>query len=85
MSFLSRQTRVSRAKTRLLSAQTFCRAKLTYVATKHVFCRLKRFVAPSLLMSQQTRLLSRQKYACRDKMEDVFCRDKNDTCGSSHQ
>ena len=53
------------------------RQSTPFVATKvcllwQKFCRVKN-------MS----LLSRQAYFCRDKY--VFCRDKNDTCGSSRQ
>ena len=45
--------------------QTFCRDKLTFVATKHVFCREKHnFVA--------TKLLFRRAYFCRDKIRVFY-------------
>ena len=66
------------SKTRILSQQ-----KTSFVATKYA-CRdktfglktfgLKTFVATKLCFT--TKVLSRQAY---------FCRDKNDTCGSSSQ
>ena len=65
VSFLSRQTRVSRVTTRLVATVVcFCRDKIMFVATKY-FCRntiLSRqmFVATNII-------LSRQAYFCRDK------------------
>ena len=66
----------------------FCRDK-SFVETKHVFCHEK-----SMLVA--TKRLSRQTRVCRYKHNFVatnitlvrlayFCRDKNDTCGSSRQ
>ena len=73
--------------------QFFVAANTSFVATKvclpwqNSFAATKVFVMTSIL-------LSRQKCVCRDKTfvkntfvmtKDVFCHDKNDTCGSSRQ
>ena len=60
---------------------------------KYHFCRHKSFVRVLCLSRLKTRLLSRQKYSCRDKTfvatntilsrQTRVCCDKNDTCGSS--
>ena len=93
VSFLSRETRVCRDKTRLSRQNTsFGREKSMLLATKCLsrqtrvylsfwndkqFCRDKRFVATNIRV-------------CRDKRRDLsrqtrVCRDKNDTWCSSRQ
>ena len=78
------------AATSIISDETIILARRTHVlvATKYVFCRDKSMLVATnkslkiiLLLSGQTRfcrdktrLLSRQKYACRDKTH--VCRDK---------
>ena len=66
VSFLSRQTHVSRVcpdKTRILSRQIFVAMNI-----------MNTFLATSILLSRQTRLLSRQ--TCRDKHTFVATKDK---------
>ena len=86
--YLSRQTRHTRV----------CREKRMLVATK-VLLQQNIFVVTKLFSRQifvatnnffATKVLSRQAYFCRDKhvfvaTKHIFCRDKNDTCGSSRQ
>ena len=76
-----------------LSRQTFCRNKHTIVATKDMFCRDERvFVAAKVCLSRQNYVCCHifATHICRDKIMFVttntyLCRDKNGTCGSSHQ
>ena len=73
----------------ILSWQKRCHDKRTFVETKHVFCHNK-----GMLVA--TTLLLWQNYVCCDKSfvmtsilfvatKDLFCCDKNDTCGSFRQ
>ena len=72
VSFLSRQTRVSRVTTRLVATTVcFCRDKIMFVATKY-FCRDKSFVTTNICRDKHnfvstSILLSRQTRICRDK------------------
>ena len=74
---LSRQTRVCRDETRLLSCQKYvcpdiCCDKLTFVATNTCLPRRNTsFVVSKVCLSRH---LLRQTYFCRDK--HVFCRNK---------
>ena len=70
LQILSRQTCVCReGKKTSFVMRKVCLSRQTRV------CRDKSFVATNIIFAV-TKVLSRQ---------DVFCRDKNDTCGSSHQ
>ena len=85
--YLSRQTRVCRDKTRLLSRQKYaCRGKI-FVATKlcllRQICFIKTSVATTKHLSRQQNFSrDKTKYFCCDKYtsvatKDMFCRNKH--------
>ena len=71
----SREIRVCREK------KYACRNKIMSVATN--ICRDKSFVATNIILSRQKHtFVATRRVVTR---ETRVCRDKNDTCGSSHQ
>ena len=86
---LSRQTRVCRYKTRLLSRQKYACHVKTFVATNTCLLR-QRFVATKVLSRRayfcrdKRRLLLWQRQVCRNKRQNI-CPDINYTCDSSCQ
>ena len=67
VSFLSRQTRVSRVTTRLVATKVcFCRDKIMFVATKLLSRQI--FVATDIILLRQAYFFSRHTRISREKM-----------------
>ena len=74
----------------VMTKHIFCHDKSRLVVTNNIFCHNKHnFIATKLLLRQayfchnKRHVLSWQTHVCCDKQN--FCRDWNDTCGSSRQ
>ena len=93
VSFVSRQTRVCRKKTRLLLRQKFCGDKHIFLPTKllllqtilsrqNLCCDKLTFVATNMCLSRQNTSFVSTK-VCLSRQKN--CLDKKDTYGSSRQ